>query len=102
MIGCTAGRVVMFFKKRPAAICVVCGKTIEPTESRFVEKNRATKAERHTHINCSNLERTPSGHDSARSKSSPSGRFLGCCSTLRDQPGALSPHGPRTPRWGNR
>jgi hypothetical protein len=46
----------MFFKKRPAAICVVCGNTIEPTEPRFVEKNRTTKAERHTHVSCSTLE----------------------------------------------
>jgi hypothetical protein len=46
----------MFFKKRPA-ICSVCGKTIEPTERRIVDRNRATKAERHTHTNCSPVGR---------------------------------------------
>jgi hypothetical protein len=56
----------MFFKKRPAAICAVCGKTIQPTESRFVDKNRTTKVERHTHINYSKTEQKPNGHDSPR------------------------------------
>jgi hypothetical protein len=42
----------MFFKRPKPAICAVCGKTIEPTERRFLEKNRVTKAERHTHIEC--------------------------------------------------
>ena len=59
----------MFFNKRPAvtcAICVVWGQTIEPTESRFVDKSRTTKAERHTHVNCANVQQKPDGHDSAR------------------------------------
>ena len=42
----------MFFKRPKPAICATCGKTIEPRERRFVEKNRITKAERHTHIEC--------------------------------------------------
>jgi len=42
----------MFFRKPKPAICSVCGKTIELKESRFLEKNRVTKAERHTHIEC--------------------------------------------------
>jgi hypothetical protein len=33
--------------KRPApVVCAVCGKAIDPRESRFVEKNRTTKIER--------------------------------------------------------
>jgi hypothetical protein len=55
----------MFFQKRRAVICAVCGKTIQPTESRFVDKNRTTKVERHTHIGCSNVAQKPSGRDSA-------------------------------------
>ena len=43
----------MWFKKPQAVVCSVCGKTIAPSERRFVEKKRATKAERHTHLNCS-------------------------------------------------
>jgi hypothetical protein len=42
----------MFFRKPKPAICSVCGKAMEPTERRFLEKNRITKAERHTHIEC--------------------------------------------------
>jgi hypothetical protein len=54
----------MFFKTRRAVICAVCGKTIEPTERRIVDKNRTTKMERHTHFNCSNLEQKPYGRES--------------------------------------
>ena len=43
----------MWFKKPQAIVCAVCGKTIAPSERRFVEKNRATKTERHTHLACS-------------------------------------------------
>ena len=43
----------MWFKKPQAVVCVVCGKTIAPSERRFVEKNRATKTERHMHVECS-------------------------------------------------
>jgi hypothetical protein len=39
-------------RKQKSVICVVCGQTIAPKERRFVEKNRVTKAERHTHIGC--------------------------------------------------
>ena len=42
----------MFFRKPKPAICAVCGKSIAPREHRFVEKNRITKAERQTHIEC--------------------------------------------------
>jgi len=45
------GADVMWFKK-PAVLCAVCGKTIDPRERRFVEKNRTTKIERHTHVKC--------------------------------------------------
>ena len=40
----------MFFRKPKPATCAVCGKSIEPKERRFVEKNRVTKAERHAHV----------------------------------------------------
>ena len=43
----------MWFKKPRAIVCAVCGKTIAPSERRFVEKNRATRTERHAHVNCS-------------------------------------------------
>ena len=42
----------MFFRKSKPVICAVCGKAIAPKDGRFVDKNRATKAERHTHIEC--------------------------------------------------
>jgi hypothetical protein len=45
----------MWFKKPRAIVCAVCGKTIAPSERRFVEKNRKTKTERHTHVNCSSI-----------------------------------------------
>jgi hypothetical protein len=52
----------MFFSflspKQKSVTCVVCGQTIEPKERRFVEKNRVTKAERHTHAKC---QPAPSG-----------------------------------------
>jgi hypothetical protein len=43
---------MMFLRKPKPAVCAVCGKTIEPRERRFVDKNRITKAERHTHVEC--------------------------------------------------
>jgi hypothetical protein len=42
----------MFFRKPKPVVCAVCGKPIAPKESRFVDKHRATKAERHTHAAC--------------------------------------------------
>lgn len=42
----------MFFRNPKPVACVVCGRTIAPKERRFVEKNRITKEERHTHIEC--------------------------------------------------
>jgi ribosomal protein L37E len=42
----------MFFKKPKPAICAVCGNAISPKDRRFVDKNRVTKVERHTHIDC--------------------------------------------------
>ena len=42
----------MFFRKPKPVACAVCGKTIEPTERRTILKNRKTKVERHTHIDC--------------------------------------------------
>ena len=48
----------MLFRKPKAVVCAVCGKSIEPREGRFVDKNRLTRAERHTHINCRSVERT--------------------------------------------
>jgi hypothetical protein len=42
----------MFFRNRKPVACTVCGKPIEPKEGRFVDKNRVTKEERHTHIAC--------------------------------------------------
>jgi hypothetical protein len=48
------GEVPMSFTKaaRPPILCHVCGKTIDPRDKRFVEKNRTTKLERHTHGAC--------------------------------------------------
>jgi len=43
----------MWSKKPARVVCEVCGKAIDPRERRFVEKNRTTKIERHTHVNCS-------------------------------------------------
>ena len=42
----------MFFRKSKPAVCAVCGKPIDPKEGRFVDKNRATKVERHVHLGC--------------------------------------------------
>jgi hypothetical protein len=42
----------MFFRKPKTVICAVCGKRIGPKEGRFVDKNRVSKVERHTHIDC--------------------------------------------------
>jgi hypothetical protein len=44
----------MFFRKPRPVICAVCSKPIEAKERRFVDKNRKTKAERHTHVGCQN------------------------------------------------
>jgi hypothetical protein len=48
----------MFFLKPKVVICAVCGKPIEPREGRFVDKNRATKTERHVHTACKPAEHT--------------------------------------------
>lgn len=40
------------FRKPKAITCAACGKPIEPREPRMVDKNRVTKAERHTHLTC--------------------------------------------------
>jgi hypothetical protein len=42
----------MFFRKQKTVVCAACSKPIEPKERRFVEKNRVTKTERHTHVDC--------------------------------------------------
>jgi len=42
----------MFRKKPRPVACSVCGKAIAPRERRFVDKNRLSKVERHTHIDC--------------------------------------------------
>jgi len=42
----------MFFRKPKPVSCSVCGKSTAPKERRTVEKNRVTKAERHTHVTC--------------------------------------------------
>jgi hypothetical protein len=49
----------MFFRKPKTVICAACGKVIQPREGRFVDKNRVTKAERHTHITCPKAEQPP-------------------------------------------
>jgi hypothetical protein len=49
----------MSLRKATPVVCLVCGKAIAPHERRFVEKNRATKTERHTHVNCSPQARHP-------------------------------------------
>jgi len=51
----------MFRKKRLPVACSVCGKAIDPRERRFVEKNRISKVERHTHIDC---QKSVPGHRS--------------------------------------
>jgi hypothetical protein len=40
------------FRKSKTVICAVCGKAIAPKDRRFVDRNRVTKAERHTHVGC--------------------------------------------------
>jgi hypothetical protein len=47
------------FRKPKAVTCAACGKSIEPRDSRIVEKNRVTKVERHTHINCAKPHHPP-------------------------------------------
>ena len=44
--------VAMFFRKPKPVNCAVCGKAIDPNDRRFVDKNRVTKTERHTHLTC--------------------------------------------------
>jgi hypothetical protein len=48
----TKKEAAMFFRKGKSVTCAVCGKAIAPKERRFVDKNRVTKAERHTHVTC--------------------------------------------------
>ena len=47
----------MFFQKAKPVTCAVCGKSIAPKERRFVDRNRVTKAERHTHVACQKPDR---------------------------------------------
>jgi hypothetical protein len=47
----------MFFRKAKPVVCAVCGKSIEPRERRFVDRNRLTRAEHHTHVDCRSAER---------------------------------------------
>jgi hypothetical protein len=49
----------MFGKKASPVTCAVCGKGIEPSERRFIFKNRITKTERHLHPACHNAEKAP-------------------------------------------
>ena len=48
----------MFFRKPKTVICAACGKPIAPNERRFVDKNRMTKIERHTHVDCPRAEQS--------------------------------------------
>jgi hypothetical protein len=50
--GRVRGETVMLFKQRKSVVCSVCGRLIASTDRRFVDKNRVTKEERHTHIDC--------------------------------------------------
>ena len=47
----------MLFRRSKPISCAVCGKALAAKERRFVEKNRITKTERHTHVTC----RQPAG-----------------------------------------
>ena len=40
------------FEKPKSVVCASCGEPIQPREGRTVDKNRKTKAERHTHLTC--------------------------------------------------
>jgi len=51
-VNCRVEAGAMFFIKTKLVACAVCGKSIAPKERRFVDKNRVTKEERHTHIGC--------------------------------------------------
>ena len=53
----------MFFKKHKPVVCSVCGKTIAREERRFVAKNRVTKEERHTHLECGRVKPTVECHE---------------------------------------
>jgi hypothetical protein len=48
----------MFFRKPTTVICAACGKPIEPRDRRFVDKNRVTKIEQHTHLDCRTAEKS--------------------------------------------
>jgi hypothetical protein len=52
----------MFFRKPKTVICAVCGKSLQPKERRFVDKNRVTKMERHTHLDCATPEKSVARH----------------------------------------
>jgi hypothetical protein len=56
----------MLFVKPAPVVCTVCGQAIAPHERRFVEKNRITKIEQHTHVNCSPVKRTTTDHRNPR------------------------------------
>jgi hypothetical protein len=43
---------MFFLRKQKPVICVVCNQAIAPKERRFVERNRVTKTERHSHVSC--------------------------------------------------
>ena len=47
------------FRKPKVVTCASCGRVIDPRESRTVEKNRRTKAERHTHLDCRKRQDDP-------------------------------------------
>jgi len=47
----------MFFRKPKTVVCAACGKPIQPKERRFVDKNRVTKVERQTHLDCARAEK---------------------------------------------
>lgn len=51
-VHCSERRPTMFFRKAKPVTCAVCGKLIAAKERRFVDRNRVTKAERHTHVAC--------------------------------------------------
>jgi hypothetical protein len=51
-VHCSERRPTMFFRKANPVFCAVCGKPIAAKERRFVDRNRVTKAERHTHVAC--------------------------------------------------
>jgi len=56
------GEADMFFRKPKTVVCAACGKPIEPNERRFVDKNRMTKVEQHTHLDCPKVEKSTNPH----------------------------------------